>query len=320
LAIVGDYTTDTVLNDALVMANQPDNGVLTQANLLRLGNDQLMGILTGKLMSAVQGYCANETTQALTLGTYLYTVPAAAMGAKLRYVTLGDSAGNRFDLASLNPGTVAALSRVQSSRPLGFYMQGNQIGFYPTPDTAYTAYIGYYQRPGRMVSADTSGTAGRTGVITSIGGGGTLLTVSTNTPANANTLFPTTATVDIVRPTPPFSTISYGLGVSASTTTTVSVSSGVGIAVGDYVQVSGEAGVPQIPAELHPLLATRWAIAILRARGAVDQAQSMTQQAADMETQLFEFLSNRVEEQVVALERGGLLSSRGYGGGSFGWW
>jgi hypothetical protein len=76
--------------------------------------------------------------------------------------------------------------------------------------------------------------------------------------------------VDIIRPLPGFRSIVIDT-VATFSSATATFSSGTTItnqlAVGDYVCIAGESPMPQLPAELHPLLAQETACACLRASG-----------------------------------------------------
>lgn len=322
MSIQGPYDVDTLLNDALVQSNQPDNGVIPLANQLRLGNDQLMGILTGRLMSAVQGYYGAVKSVTVTAGTYLYEVPSRAMGAKLRSLVAVNSAGNRWQLANLDITNQESIGRLQPGSPTSFSMVGNNISIWPTPDQTYTLLVGYYTRPGRLVMMDptaTSSPGSRTAVVTAVSG----TSLTCNMGYTLNTLFSTTKTIDITRPTAPFSSIVLDASVTAvaaSTTGVIATTTDYSsvVQVGDYVNLSGEAGVPQLPNELQPLLVARWALALLKARGDIEQAKSQAQIVADMEADAMDFLSNRVEGEIQSIGRNSLIGSYGvfgaYGG------
>lgn len=302
MSIQGPYDVDTLLNDALVQSNQPDNGVIPLANQLRLGNDQLMGILTGRLMSAVQGYYGAETTVSIVSGTYLYDIPSAAMGAKLRSLTIAQSDTSTWELGAVDAATMAAWNRnLQNGEPSYFTLMGNKIQLYPTPNQGYTLKIGFYHRPGRLVMMDptaTSSPGSRTGIITAIASN--VLTASMG--YTDSTLFAVGSRVDIIRPQPPFNTVVESATVQASNSTTVTLTSpDANIQVGDYLNISGESGVPQMPAELHPLLTARWALALLKARGDIEQAKSQAQIVSDLEADAYDFMANRVEGEILTI-------------------
>lgn len=67
------------------------------------------------------------------------------------------------------------------------------------------------------------------------------------------------------------------------------------IQIGSYVTIAEETIVPNIPTELHPILAQRVAIACLEAMGDEQNKQSAERKLASMEKDAGTFLDNRVE-------------------------
>jgi hypothetical protein len=67
------------------------------------------------------------------------------------------------------------------------------------------------------------------------------------------------------------------------------------ISIGDYVTIQEETIVPNIPTELHPILAQRVAVACLEAMGDEQNKQSAERKLAAMEKDAGTFLDNRVE-------------------------
>lgn len=67
------------------------------------------------------------------------------------------------------------------------------------------------------------------------------------------------------------------------------------VTIGDYVTIKEETIVPNIPTELHPILAQRVAIACLEAMGDEQNKQSAERKLANMERDAGTFLDNRVE-------------------------
>lgn len=68
-----------------------------------------------------------------------------------------------------------------------------------------------------------------------------------------------------------------------------------GISVGSYINLAEETFVPNIPTELHPILAQRVAVTCLEAMGDEQNKQSAERKLASMEKDAGTFLDNRVE-------------------------
>jgi hypothetical protein len=106
-------------------------------------------------------------------------------------------------------------------------------------------------------------------------------------------------TFDFVQNTSPNKIIAYDIPLNSVDQTLRTISfkkSDVShIQIGSYVTVSEETIVPNIPTELHPILAQRVAIACLEAMGDEQNKQSAERKLASMEKDAGTFLDNRVE-------------------------
>lgn len=74
------------------------------------------------------------------------------------------------------------------------------------------------------------------------------------------------------------------------------------VPVGSYITVSEETVVPNIPTELHPILAQRVAVACLEALGDEQNKQSAERKLANMEKDAGTFLDNRVEGAIQKIK------------------
>jgi hypothetical protein len=74
------------------------------------------------------------------------------------------------------------------------------------------------------------------------------------------------------------------------------------IEAGQYVTAAEETFVPNIPTELHPILAQRVAVACLEAMGDEQNKQSAERKLANMEKDAGTFLDNRVEGAQVKIK------------------
>lgn len=74
------------------------------------------------------------------------------------------------------------------------------------------------------------------------------------------------------------------------------------VSVGSYITVAEETIVPNIPTELHPILAQRVAVACLEALGDEQNKQSAERKLANMEKDAGTFLDNRVEGAIQKIK------------------
>lgn len=308
------YKVDDCLSDAKLRAFYPTSGgVLADSDILRLANDELLGILTARQMSSVQGHLGVEAQFPLVPNVNRYEIPYRAAGSKLRYICVIDAQGNRFNLHPSRPEqlvtTYNLTIQIPSLSPSNCWFEGGRIVVYPMPGSAqFSLLMGYYIRPSRLVLTSATAT-----VTSPAAAGATSFSVSA-LPSNFNTK----TSIDVIRATPPFNVLTYDSPTAALTTGATSITTSAlpyALNVGDVVSLPEETSVPQMPAELYPLLSARIAKRILQARGDVPNMQVVVADISELETNVYEYLSNRNEGQVDTMGENNLMPNRtGYFG------
>lgn len=295
---------DDALAEVKARANLPtSNGALTDSELLAIGNAELRGILTGRMLEAMQGYLLAETTTPFMAGQSAYDTPARAVGNKLAYVSVQDGAGNRRSLAAKSAAALANESRASgvSGPPEAFYWLGAQLGVWPAPsDSSESLVFGYYRRPNRMVLSSACA------ALTSAASVGTTVLSA----SNASVQIITGSTVDVISASPHFRATTNDATVSVSGTFSITLSSPLTTAAakGDWVCPAGDSCVIQLPVEVQPLLVARWTLRVMKARApASPDTQALGQDVTDLEASLFDFLAQRTDAEPETLGPSGLL-------------
>jgi hypothetical protein len=260
------FTTTDLLADIKRRAMIPaDQNTFEDTDLLRLATDELRLSLLPMLLSEREEFYLTEAgaSQTLVAGTAAYQIPARAAGQMLRDAYITDSAGNIFNLARIEYDERPNFDTVTTGIPNHFYLRNNKIVLLPTPSTAsYTLVTPYFIRPSKLV--ETSDACQITDIT------GTTITVSATAPST----FSSSVATDFVRATGGFECVDIAVTPSSvSGTTFVYSSVPSGLAVGDWICVAGESTIPQLPAELHPLLAERVAKKVMKALGDVNGAK-----------------------------------------------
>lgn len=315
------YTYDDILADAKLRAFTVGT-VLSDSDILRLMNDELLGILTAKEMAAVQGLLAVESPAIpIVPGTAIYDLPYRAVGGKLRYACLMDAVGNRTNLRMGRPERyVTKYNLTQLGQtPWAGWFEGGRIRLFQVPSStaASSLVLGIYLRPGRPILAASASSATAGAAV-----GATTISCAA-VPAGMNGV----TSIDIIRALPPFNVIAYDLPVTALTTgaTSITVTApGVptyAVNAGDWITKTEESVAPQMPAEVQPLLSARTAKRILQARGDSKALQMVIADIEDLEKDIYTFMSNRDEGQIDAFETNALMNSGfsrfGFGLGGF---
>lgn len=311
------YLVDDLLADAKLRAFLPNSNTSTtslqDSDILRLANDELWGAITPRIKAAMEEYFVVDYSLPITPPQVAFDIPPRATGGQLRDVYIIPSGGTVFQrrkLARLSPEDiqqfVAHPQLLQGQpTPVGFWPQGNQIVLYPFTTSADTLVLSTFFRPNQMVLSSACCQ------IVSVNYGTGVVNFTAAVPGT----YTTSTACDFVRGVPGFDPLIFDIvptAVSGSTmmfSTSQLATQQARIAAGDWVALAGTAPVPQIPQTLHPLLAARMALRILRAIGDKANAESLAQDVADMESTMYTQLTPRVQGKVEVISQLDLLGS-----------
>jgi len=270
-------------------------------DILDFANEEMqMGILPSVLQLHEEFFLAFEES-ALVANTNKYEIPYRAVGAKLRDIVYKDTGGNLYEMARISPDERVHYQFMDGSfnQAYRFYIENNAV--VPVPgvgDNVVGSFVmAYYMRPNQLVTND------RAAIITAINTSGlnTILTLS-----SAPTVIVDGSTVDFLQTGPGHRTLKYDYLFGSGTVNQVNKTYTIptadmpsGIVVGDYICLSQEAIIPQIPAELHPVLAQRTAARCLEALGDTAGLQNANLKLAEMEMKLQTVIDNRAESSPI---------------------
>ena len=173
-----------------------------------------------------------------------------------------------------------------------YWVENNKIYF---EDQGLTTYrIRYYLRPGHLVEASAVGTISNIDTVTGI-------ITTTARP----TSFTTSLNYDFVRGKAGFDILAKDKACSALPTTTGMTFTASDLpselAVGDYVCISDQSPVPQIPVEWFPFLASYTAALILNSIGDVSCAVKMEGNLPRLKANALNIIAPRVERKSKAI-------------------
>jgi hypothetical protein len=259
---------------------------LDAEDFLLTADGEMQSYILPLLLSVREEYLVAEKDISIVSGTASYDIPARAVGSKLREVRIL-SGSDYVALSRIEPERVETTAA--SAYPGGYKIQGNKLVLVPTPNTSGTLRVTYFQRPNRLVGTTS------VGEITAINTGTGVVTCS-----DIPTTFTTSLTYDFIKGTPGFDSLNIDKACTAVTTgasgtiTFATANLPSDLAVGDFVCLAQESPIPQIPVELHPLLAQRVTAKCLEALGD-DKAVLAMQVSEEMRKGALTLLENRVE-------------------------
>lgn len=240
----------------------------------------------------VQDYAIQTGNAVGALSGPQYRIPYRAVGGTLRGVQLLDAAGS----------PIAGVGRVDPDDLVGargIYFMGNvvQIMNGSAFQGAVTLRMLYYLRPSSLV---LTANAGRVASLDA--------NARTVTLANVPSSYGGATSFDILRGRPGFEMLGFDLAGSLSgAVVTFNGALPADLAVGDYLCLPEQSPIPQIPAELHPLLAERLAAAFLRSQGDAEGFAASKAEQTRMEADALVLLSQRMGGEVKKITPRGLF-------------
>jgi len=311
------YTTEDLLasikNRTLVPTSQI---TYTDEQLLSLADDELRSLIIPMMLDVRESYFIAIKQQDLSgvdgSSQPKFTLPERAIGNKLYDVTVADSGGNEYSLPhySRSDSHDNVLSYNNNETLFGFTMQGDDIIVLDSLSGRSKLNLYYFRRPSTLVLPENAAR------ITSINTSANEIVVS-----SLPSTFAVEDEVDLVSATAPYQPLADDVVISSISGTTVTLASlpknsstnELTLKVGDYLCVSGEAPVVQIPTDLYPSLAQAVAVKLLEGLGDTRGMQVAENKLIKMIEQGLALISPRVEgERKIVISRNNIKSYLSY--------
>lgn len=270
-------------------ASVPENQVtFTKEDFLELANEEMLIGLVPSILQFHEDYFVFEEAIPLIPNVAEYAIPYRAIGNKLRDVQykLGDNTYNEMTRIGIGDRFSDYYNGLYR-----YYIRNNKVVFNTvnTNDTASLAMV-YYIRPSKLVLQD------QIGVITSINRTSGDITLS-SIPAE----FSTSTKYDFYKVKSPHRILSIDksavtINPSAKTVTFNITDIPADLEIGDHLAKAEESNIPQIPTELHVVLAHRVACRILESIGDTQGLQNANIKLAEMEMKTGNLIDARVED------------------------
>lgn len=173
-----------------------------------------------------------------------------------------------------------------------FYMLGSDVVLHPSVGPAPYGGLSfyYYLRPNSLVKDNAVATVKNINRTT----GEILIETLPSTFSNSTGI----NTFDFVRAKSPHNILDIDINSTQISTNSITFKAWEipkDLEVGDYISLAGQSCIPNIPTELHMVLAQRVAQRVLEALGDTEGLNNATAKIAEMENKLTTMLDNRVE-------------------------
>ncbi len=285
-----DYTVTALLASIKRRGMLPNTEeALDDSDYFAFADEEMQTYIVPEMMSVSEEYFVTYKDHTVQNGQSSYFIPYRASGVKLRNVLYcSNTPTNLFvPLPRIEPEN-ANLYGYGVGGPIGYELRNNSVVLVPAPGTSGGILrLEYFIRPNTLVDVSAVGT------ITAIN---SATQVTCN---NVPTTFTTSQTYDLIKYKPGFDTYVMDQTITARSTGTngtVTFTDDLpdDLEVGDYVCLSTQSPVAQIPYELHALLAQRVAFKAQEALG--DPRAQVAEKVCDaMAKRIFNLLTPRSE-------------------------
>lgn len=292
MAVKVGMTTSKLLKSIKVRAMVPNSSItFSDEDLIDFLNEEMQIGMVESILQMKDDYLVFKEVVPIETSKKNYTIPERALGNKVREISFVDG-NNEYEMTQ-----IAVDDRYQNlgmTRSFGFmrqfYVQGSDV--YPYPEIDNNGYgalaFYYYMRPNELVKDDKVAT------IKSIDTVNGIITVD-----RIPTEYKTDSLYDIISVSSPHQIRKINITVSninsLTKTISVSVSDLDQIKVGDMIPLAGQSCIPNIPTELHVILAQRVACRILEAIGDSQGLTNANNKLQEMEGKVGILLDNRFE-------------------------
>ena len=285
-------TTDLLTSIKSRAAIPLSQATFSDTDLLNFATEELNLKVLPSVLAVREEFYVTEATVAMVNGQSNYKIPYRAVGNKVRFVYLMQSDTQAKPLAQLPMESLVDYKASSFAyQEAGFYLQNDEIIILPPVSGALSASLRfkYYMRPNNVVALS------RGAQITSIDTNTGIITVA-SVPSNITV----NSQIDFIGSTGNFKTkgfdiIASGVSTSSKTITVSSLSIPSDLQVGDYICTAGESVIPQIPTELHVMLAQAVACRVLEAIGDTPGLANANAKLTEMEQKLLSIIDSRVE-------------------------
>ncbi len=297
---LGFMTSEELLASIKLRAAIPISTItFTDEDLLSFAQEEIELKLLPSILAVKEEFYVTLATIPLVDGQSDYEIPYRAIGNKVRSIFYEQSPGTMLSLANvplemLNNYTINTFPYQFA----GFVLENDHLKLVPRIGSGARGnlLLRYYLRPNNVVKmsrgARITSIDRTTGVIQVVNGSTGLSVVPSN--------FTLTTEIDFIKGKSTNKTYSFditptALNAAGGTITFDPSDIPSELVVGDWICNAGETVIPQIPPELHVMLAQAVACRVLESLGDTQGLQNANQKLAEMEQKLLSVIDTRVE-------------------------
>lgn len=290
------YTSNTLVTSAIRRAMLPTTQVtFKEEDFLAFANEEMDTAVIPYVLSFHEDYFLFPEDVPLENNVSKYGIPYRAVGNKLRDVDFKDTGSNLYEMTRISVEDIPYYQtngNTTGMSPLrAFYIQNNEVCLSPEINFQGQGWLRmyYYIRPSSLVSED------RALVVNSID-----RTTGQIAVENLSNIYAIGALADFIQVKSPHKCLSIDNSILNVDTTNNVITFDPGVipaklTIGDHICLAEECIIPQIPTDLHSMLAQRIACRCLEALGDAQGLQAANAKLAEMELKLGTVIDDRVE-------------------------
>jgi len=293
-------TSNELINSIKRRALLPSSqSTFSNTDFLELANEELSLGMLPSILRLHEDYLLYTEEVELEDSVSRYSIPSRAIGNKLREISFKDTNGNIFEMTRIGIQDLSEYNTTYTTTMIKtFYVENNEIVLVPTINGSVSGSLmmSYYLRPNALVEEDRAARILSINTVT-----GTLIVE--DMPDSFSTADSNGQDVkyDLIKSSSPFITLQASIVPTTVNSTTNEITFDPAdlpssLAIGDYVNFEHECIIPQVPQDLHVVLAHRVAARCLEALGDAQGLQLANQKLAEMEMNTTNLIDNRVEE------------------------
>lgn len=291
--LTGNKLVESIRNRAMIPS---DTSVYTDENLLDIANEELDVQLLDKLLSLHEEHLT-VSVEIERNSKGIYEIPYRAVGNKIRDIAL-ISGGSIYEMTQISVGELSDFTVDSEAYTNGFdkfYVEHNKLKLIHPSRSYEKIRIYYHIRPNFLTKTEKAASISSI-VINEANDEITYNFTSTPSSFNSSILY------DFVGAKTPNKIKAYDISpkdVNTSlnfvTFTKSDIADVDDIVVGDYICVAEQSPVPNIPTEMHPVLAQLAAVHVLEAMGDTEGLANAEKRLNKMTASVMQLVDDRVE-------------------------
>jgi hypothetical protein len=293
---------ETALRRAMIPSDQ---ATFTDCDIIDMMNEELGIHMMPLVMRAHEEYYVVDEDVQMENKRSVYKIPYRSIGNKLRDIQFVDAGGSMYEMTRTSiEHRPDYQGNYSANQPRGYYVQSDNVVLLQNTASTGALRMSYYLRPNNLVKSDCEGKIAQIDTCACTG-------TTTFTLEEFPSKFNTGIEYDFIQYRSPNKVLGFDFSPVSICTTAKTITFNtddlvvidpfdngtlaITFTVGDYVMKAEETPVPQLPTELHPILAQRTAVKMLEALGDMEGMKAAQNELERMEYNAMTLIDNRVE-------------------------